>query len=52
MDGPKDNDVISTAWRCLLVWPISIVGGAFEQTRQKKGFFCNGTFINHVDPRG
>ena len=21
MDGQKDNDVISTAYRCLLLWP-------------------------------
>ena len=29
MDGQKDNDVISTAYRCLLLRPISIVSGAF-----------------------
>ena len=37
MDGQKDNDVISTAYRCLLLWPISIVSGAFGQTRRKGG---------------
>ena len=33
MDGQKDNDVISTAYRCLLLWLFSIVSGAFGQTR-------------------
>ena len=37
MDGQKDNDVISTAYRCLLLRPISIVSGAFGQTRRKGG---------------
>ena len=37
MDGQKDNDVMSTAYRCLLLWPISIVSGAFGQTRRKGG---------------
>ena len=37
MDSHKDNDVISTAYRCLLVRPISIVSGAFGQTRRKGG---------------
>ena len=37
VNGQKDNDVISTAYRCLLLWPISIVSGAFGQTRQKGG---------------
>ena len=32
MDGYKDNDVISIGWECLLLWPISIVSGAFEPT--------------------
>ena len=36
MDGYKDNDVISIAWECLLLWPISIVDGAFEQKGGKK----------------
>ena len=27
----KDNEVISTAWKCLLLWQISMLGGAFEQ---------------------
>ena len=31
MDGQKDNDVISTAYRCLLLWPISIVIGTLGQ---------------------
>ena len=35
IDGQKDKDVISTAYRCLLLWPISIVSGAFGQTRRK-----------------
>ena len=29
MDGQKDNDVVSTAYRCLLLRPILIVSGAF-----------------------
>ena len=38
MDGWKDNDVISIALKCLLLWPISIVSGAFERTgRGTKG---------------
>ena len=37
MNGQKANDVISTAYRCLLLWPISIVSGAFGQTRRKGG---------------
>ena len=37
MDGQKHNDVISTAYRCLLLWSISIVSGVFEQTRRKGG---------------
>ena len=37
MDGQKDNDVISTAFRCLLLRPILIVSGAFGQTRRKGG---------------
>ena len=32
MDGQDDNDVISTAYRCLLLWPILIVSGTFGQT--------------------
>ena len=32
MDGQKDNYVISTAYRCLLLRPILIVSGAFGQT--------------------
>ena len=32
MDGYKGNGVISTAYKCLLLWPISIVSGAFERT--------------------
>ena len=33
MDGQKNNnDVISTAYRCLLLRPILIVSGAFGQT--------------------
>ena len=35
MYGQKDNDVISTAYRCLLLRPILIVSGAFGQTRRK-----------------
>ena len=31
MDDYNDNDVISNARKCLLLWPISIVSGAFEQ---------------------
>ena len=38
MDGQKNNnDVISTAYRCLLLRPILIVSGAFGQTRRKGG---------------
>ena len=31
MDGKKENEVISTAWECLLLWQVLILGGAFEQ---------------------
>ena len=27
----KDSEVISSAWKCLLLWQISMLGGAFEQ---------------------
>ena len=37
MDDQKDNNVISTAYWCLLLWPISIVSEAFGQTRWKGG---------------
>ena len=38
MDGSKDNGVISIAWKCFLLWPISIVSGTFERTgRGTKG---------------
>ena len=43
-DGQKDNDVISTAYRCLLLRPISIVSGAFGQTRRKKKKKIVGVF--------
>ena len=35
----EDNEVISSAWKCLLLWQISMLGGAFEQegARKKKG---------------
>ena len=29
--GRKNNDVISTAYRCLLPWPISIVRGRLDK---------------------
>ena len=32
----KDNEAISRAWECLLLWRISILGWAFEQERGKK----------------
>ena len=34
----KDNEAISRAWKCLLLWRISILGGAFkqEEAREKK----------------
>ena len=38
MDGQKDNDVISTAYRCVLRRPILIVSGAFGQIRRKGGW--------------
>ena len=28
--------MISRAWRCLLLWRISIIGGEFEQERARK----------------
>ena len=28
--------MISRAWQCLLLWRISILGGAFEQERARK----------------
>ena len=31
MDGEKYNEVISTAWSCLLLWHILIVIGVYEQ---------------------
>ena len=35
----KENEVISSAWKCLLLWRISMLGGAFEQERaaERKG---------------
>ena len=36
MDGYKDKDVISMAKRCLLLWPILIVGGAFYRKGAEK----------------
>ena len=27
----EDNEVISSAWKCLLLWQISMLGGAFDQ---------------------
>ena len=45
MDGLKNNDVISTAYRCLLLRPISIVSGAFGQTRRK--WEGGGDIISH-----
>ena len=34
----NDNEAISRAWKCLLLWRISIVGGAFtqEEAREQK----------------
>ena len=32
----KDNEVISSAWMCLLLWRSSIFGGAFEHERARK----------------
>ena len=38
MDGYKDSDVIPIAWKCLSLWPILIISGAFERTgRGTKG---------------
>ena len=34
MDGQKDNDVTSTAYRCLLLWPISIVSVVVNTSSQ------------------
>ena len=31
LDGQKDNEVIPAGWKCLLLWQIWILGGAFEQ---------------------
>ena len=31
----NDNEAISRAWKCLLLWRISILGGAFEQERAR-----------------
>ena len=32
----NDNEAISRAWKCLLLWRISILGGAFKQERARK----------------
>ena len=32
----NDNEVISSAWKCLLLWRISILGEAFEQEKARK----------------
>ena len=37
MDGWKYDEVISSAWKCLLLWQISILGGAFEQEESGGG---------------
>ena len=34
MDGQKDDDVILIAWKCFLLRPISILGGAFKQLKR------------------
>ena len=52
MDGQKDYDVISTAYRCLLLWMISIVSGAFGQTRRKGGGSGDGGFGFFMNKRG
>ena len=31
----NDNEAISRAWKCLLLWRISILGGAFEQEKAR-----------------
>ena len=32
----NDNEAISRAWKCLLLWRISILGGAFRQKKAKR----------------
>ena len=32
----NDNETISRAWKCLLLWRISILGGAFKQEKARK----------------
>ena len=32
----KDNEVIPRAWKCVLLWRISILGVAFEQESEAK----------------
>ena len=27
----KDNEVISSAWKCLLLWRVSVLGGALSK---------------------
>ena len=31
----NDNEAISRAWKCLLLWRISILGGAFKQEKAR-----------------
>ena len=39
----NDNQVISRAWKCLLLWRIStLLGGAFEQERARKNKRAGG----------
>ena len=48
MDGQKDIDVISTAYRCLLLWPTSIVSGAFRQLGGNEGGGAGGGIFQYV----
>ena len=37
----NDNEAISRAWKFLLLWWISILGGAFEQERARKNIYIH-----------
>ena len=51
----KGNEVISSAWKCILVWQISTLSWAFEQERagEKKGGGRGGfkRFRSHIISR-
>ena len=49
MDGERGNDVISISCKCLLLWPVSIGGGAFEKMGgEKRGGRIHWSYSQYV----